>query len=153
MDTKSRLNKLTTKEMTISMIEALDNETLCSFVNKEMFIRQNALHRGNHDVLTSSRWRHNGRDGVSNHQPHHCLLNSLFGRSKKTSTFRVTGLCAGNSPGNSAWTSGWTRQTSYWPHNRIVGVSRLTSRRSCDVNATVYDFVTIFVWDVEISVY
>ena len=46
------------------------------------------------------RWRHNGIDGVSNHQPHHCLLNRLFGcRSKKTSKLRVTGLCAGNSPG------------------------------------------------------
>ena len=31
----------------------------------------------------SLRWRHNGHDGVSNHQPHHCLLNRLFGcRSK-----------------------------------------------------------------------
>ena len=36
---------------------------------------------------------------VSNHQPHECLLNRLFRRrSKKTSKFRVTGLCAGNSP-------------------------------------------------------
>ena len=44
-------------------------------------------------------WRRNGRDGVSNHQPHHCLLNRLFGRrSNKTSKPRVTGLCAGNSP-------------------------------------------------------
>ena len=41
--------------------------------------------------------RHNGRDGVSNHQPHHCLLNRLFWRrSKKTSKLRVTGLCAGS---------------------------------------------------------
>ena len=38
-------------------------------------------------------WRHNGLDGVSNHQPHHCLLNHLFWRrSKKTSKLRVTGL-------------------------------------------------------------
>ena len=44
-------------------------------------------------------WRHNGRDSVSNHQPHHCLLNRLFRRrSEKTSKLRVTGLCAGNSP-------------------------------------------------------
>ena len=44
-------------------------------------------------------WRHNGRDGVSNHQPHDCLLNRLFRRrSKKTSKLRVTGLCVGNSP-------------------------------------------------------
>ena len=45
----------------------------------------------------SLRWRHNGRDGVSNH---HCFLNRLFGRrSKKTSKFRITGHCVGNSPG------------------------------------------------------
>ena len=44
-------------------------------------------------------WRHNGCDGVSNHQPHDCLLNRLFGRrSKKTSKLRVTGLCVGNTP-------------------------------------------------------
>ena len=48
----------------------------------------------------SLRWRHNGNDGVSNHQPRHCLLKRLFRRrSKKTSKLRVTGLCAGNSPG------------------------------------------------------
>ena len=34
-----------------------------------------------------------------NHQPQDCLLNRSFGhRSKKTSKFRVTGLCVGNSP-------------------------------------------------------
>ena len=43
-------------------------------------------------------WRHNGRDSVSNHQPHDCLLNLLFRRrSKKILKPRVTGLCAGNS--------------------------------------------------------
>ena len=37
-------------------------------------------------------------DCVSNHQPHHCLLNCLFRcKSKKTSKLRVTGLCVGNS--------------------------------------------------------
>ena len=41
----------------------------------------------------SLQWRHNGRDGVSNHQPHDCLLNRLFGcRSKKTPKLRVTGF-------------------------------------------------------------
>ena len=45
-------------------------------------------------------WRHNDHDGVSNHQPHGCLLSCLFRRrSKKTSKLRVTGLCVGNSPG------------------------------------------------------
>ena len=45
------------------------------------------------------RWRPNGCDDVSNHQPQGCLLNRLFRRrSKKTSKLRVTGLCEGNSP-------------------------------------------------------
>ena len=49
-------------------------------------------------VILSLQWHHNGRDAVSNHQPHDCLLNRLFRhRSKKTSKLRVTGLCAGNS--------------------------------------------------------
>ena len=46
------------------------------------------------------RWRHNEHEGVSNHQPHDCLLNRLSRRtSKKTSKLCVTGLCEGNSPG------------------------------------------------------
>ena len=50
--------------------------------------------------MYSLRWRHNDHAGVSNHQPHGCLLNRLFRRrSKKTSKLRVTGLCEGNSPG------------------------------------------------------
>ena len=46
----------------------------------------------------SLKWRHNGRDGVSNHQPHHCLLNRFFMRRSKKTKLRVTGLCVGNSP-------------------------------------------------------
>ena len=46
--------------------------------------------------ICTSQWRNNERDGVSNHQPHDCLLNRLFRhRSKKTSKPRVTGLCGG----------------------------------------------------------
>ena len=48
--------------------------------------------------LCTLQWHHNGHDGVSNHRPHHCLLNHLFRcRSKKTSKLHVTGLCVGNS--------------------------------------------------------
>ena len=51
-------------------------------------------------TFNSLHWRHDRYDGVSNHQPHGCLLNRLFRRrSKKTSKLRATGLCAGNSPG------------------------------------------------------
>ena len=51
------------------------------------------------ETRLSLQWRHNGCDGVSNHQRLDCLLNLLFRRrSKKTSKLRVTGLCEGNSP-------------------------------------------------------
>ena len=47
----------------------------------------------------SLQWRHNGRDGVSNHQPDDYSLKRLFRcRSKKTSKLRVTGLWAENFP-------------------------------------------------------
>ena len=64
------------------------------------------------------RWRHNGCDSVSNHQPHDCLLNRLFRRrSKKTSKLRVTGLCAGNSPGTGefpAQIASYAENVSIW---------------------------------------
>ena len=44
------------------------------------------------------RWRHNERDGSSNHQPHDWLLKRSFRRRSKKTKLRVTGLCAGNSP-------------------------------------------------------
>ena len=63
-------------------------------------------------------WRHNERDGVSNHQPHDCLLKRLFRRrSKTTSKVRVTGLCAGNSPGTSevpAQMASYAENVSIW---------------------------------------
>ena len=46
-----------------------------------------------------SHWRHDERDGGSNHQYRVCLLNRLFMRiSKETSKLHVTGLCERNSP-------------------------------------------------------
>ena len=53
----------------------------------------------NEHVSHSLQWCHNERNGVSNRQPHDCLLNRLFRRrSKKTPKLCVTGLCEGNSP-------------------------------------------------------
>ena len=59
--------------------------------------------KNHHDIYylsISLQWRHDGHDSVSNHQPHDCFLNRLSRRrSMQTSKLRVTGLCAGNSPG------------------------------------------------------
>ena len=68
-------------------------------------------------------WRHNEHHGVTNHQPHYCLLSRLCGgRSKKTSKLRVPGLCEGihRWPVNSPHTGPVTRKcfhlmTSSWP--------------------------------------
>ena len=66
----------------------------------------------------SLRWRHNARDGVSNHQPHDCLLNVSFRhRSNKTSKLRVTGLCVGNSPGTAQRASYAENVSISWRHH------------------------------------
>ena len=68
----------------------------------------------------SLQWCHNGRDGVSNHQPHDCLLSCLFRRrSKKTSKLRITGRCEGNSPVTGefpAQMSSNVKNVSTWSH-------------------------------------
>ena len=72
------------------------------------------IHQNIITPFTSLHWRHNGRDGVSNHQPCDCLLNRLFRRrSKKTSKLRVTGLCAliaSNAENVSIW----------WRHHELL---------------------------------
>ena len=66
-------------------------------------------------------WHHNGHDGVWNHQPHDCLLNRLFRRrSKKTSKLRVTGLCAGNSPGPVNSPHKWPVMRKICPFDDII---------------------------------
>ena len=75
-------------------------------------------------------WRHNGHDGVSNHQAHHCLLNRLVRRrSKKTSKLRVTGLCVGNSPVTGefpAQRSSYAENVSiWWRHHEIMWIHYL----------------------------
>ena len=50
-----------------------------------------------HPDFISVQWRHNERHGVSNHQPHDCLLNRLF-QIRENKAPRHWPLCAGNSP-------------------------------------------------------
>ena len=77
----------------------------------------------------SLQWRHNGSNGVSNHQPHDCLLNRLFRRrSKKTSKLHVTGLCAGNSPGTSEFPTqmaSYAENVSIWWRHHVASQNNL----------------------------
>ena len=73
-----------------------------------------------------------GRDSVcvSNHQPHDCFLNRLFRRrSKETPKLRVTGICAGNSPGTGEspqqMASYAENVTIWWRHHVRPNRSRL----------------------------
>ena len=70
-------------------------------------------------------WRHNERDGVSDHQRPHCLLNCWFGcRSKKTSKHRVTGLYAVNSPMTGEFLAEMASDTEnvsiWWRHHKYT---------------------------------
>ena len=85
------------------------------------------------NLTASLRWRHNGRNSVSNHQPRECLLSRLFGRrSKKTSKLRVTGLCAGNSPGTGEFPAQRTSNTEnvsiWWRHHASMITNQPTWR-------------------------
>ena len=80
----------------------------------------------------SLQWRHNGRDSVSNHRPHECLLNLLFrGRSNKTPKLRVTGLCAGNSPGTGEFhaqmASNAENVSFWWRHDVVTEIRNQSS--------------------------
>ena len=73
--------------------------------------------------------RHNGRDGVSNHQPHHCLLKHLFRRrSKKKSKLRVTDLCAENSPVSAEFPAQMANNAEnvsiWWRHREIYVINQ-----------------------------
>ena len=75
------------------------------------------------------RLRHNERDGVSNCQPHNCLLKRLSRRrSKKTPKLRVTGPCAGNSPMTSEFpaqrASNAENVSIWWRHHAMIGFER-----------------------------
>ena len=69
-------------------------EKVTSLLNQRSVYRmtQKAIDEWSIWKVQEIQWDHNERDGVSNHQPHDCLL------SEKTSKLRVTGLCAGTSP-------------------------------------------------------
>ena len=90
------------------------------------------MHRSCHCYsIISLRWRHNDHAGVSNHQPHGRLLNRLFRlKSKKTSKLRVTGLCAGNSPGTgefSAQMASYAEIVSIWWRHHVYIIQTIIS--------------------------
>ena len=112
--------------------------------------------------IVTLQWRHNERDGVSNHQPHDCLLNRLFRRrSKKTSKLRFTGLCTGNSPITGefpAQRASNAENVSIWwrLHDDVIGSHAIgpfhpehSSTRSTKIVApfSVHGYASAYNWD------
>ena len=84
--------------------------------------------------LNTLQWHHIERGGVLKRPPHDCLLKQLFRRrSKKTSKFRVTGLCEGNSPGIGEFpaqrASNAENVSIWWRQRYLIEVDS----RHCDV--------------------
>ena len=98
---------------------------LQSFTHVRIWLVFHTLYVFSVSFLDSLQWRHSGCDGISNHQPRHCLLNRLFRRTSKiTSKLRVTGLCAGNSPVTGEFpaqmASNAENVSIWWRRSRII---------------------------------
>ena len=102
-------------------------------------------------------WRHNGRDGVSNHQPHDCLLECLFTRrSKKTSKLRVTGLCAGNSLGTDEFPAQLASNMDFFPFDDVIMCRawiHASQYADCDCSSTTEELAKPPLRYMHISIY
>ena len=91
--------------------------------------------------IYSLQWRHSGHDSASNHQPPDCLLNCLFRRrSTKKSKLRITGLCAGNSPGTGefpALMASYAENVSIWWRHHICEKISKSSYLQCFVTPII----------------
>ena len=66
-------------------------------------------------------WRHNERDGVSNHWRLYCLFNRLFRRIyKKTSKLRVIGPWEGNPPVTGGFPSQRANNAENFPFDDVI---------------------------------
>ena len=88
------------------------------------------------EEFSALQWRHNGHDGLSNHQPHPCLLNRLYRRiSKKTSKLCVTGLCVRNSPVTGEFPHKWPVTRKIFPLDYIIIVAVNGQEAQLDIRA------------------
>ena len=88
--------------------------------NKNASFQSYLFGNGCYNVI-SLQWRHNGRDGVSNHQPHDCLLNRLLRRRwKRTWKLSATGLCVGNLPVTSEFPAQMASNAEIFPSDDVI---------------------------------
>ena len=101
----------------------------------------NLILRQWHDI--SLRWRYNGRDGVSNHEPHDCLLNRLFGhRSKKHQSSASLAFVRGIH----RWPHKWPVTRKMFPFDDVIMSSHLFITVSHGILYGVQICHTALVW-------
>ena len=86
-------------------------------------------------------WRHNGRDSVSNHQPHDCLLNVYSDTDqRKHQSSASLAFCAGNSPGTGefpAQMASYAENVSiWWRHHAKLNI-RIWIRNEISHNSSI----------------
>ena len=113
------------------------SEVILKDMDKTGWYLYTTIHDKAH-TLGTLQWRHNGRNSVSNHQPHDCLFNRLFRRRSKKNqssaslTF-VRGIHRGtvNSPTNGlnlhrlisatfAWRLKWPVTRKMFPFDDVI---------------------------------
>ena len=96
---------------------------------------------------TTSQWRHNGRDCVSNHQPHDCLLKRLFRRrSKKISQLLVTGFCVGNSLVTGVFPAQRASKAEMFPFDDVIMHKFIFLINGVLINSPRRIYWRVFVW-------
>ena len=127
---------MSSKDAIIIFVSSFESAYL-KYLTANMASPQKGLYRMRNisEASMTWQWRHNGHASVWNHQPHDCLLNHLFRRTpKKTSKLRVTGLCAGNSPGTGefpAQMASYAENVSIWWRHHGIYIFHV---HHCDVN-------------------
>ena len=99
-------------------------------------------------AMPTLQWHHNGRDSVSNHQHHDCLLNRSFRRrTKKTSKLRVTCLCAGNSPVTGEFpaqmASNAEKVSIWWRHHAPFSRYEVVTKNKIAPDAIIDNFSSV----------
>ena len=93
-------------------------------------------------------WRHYKHDGVSNHQPHDCILKRLFRRrSKKASKHHVTVHCEGNSPVTGELPAQRASCAEYvsiwWRHHATSRKHNCSSCETVCIDILVMNYITL----------
>ena len=94
-------------------------------------------------------WRHNGHDGVSNHQPYDCLLNRLFGWERNPQSSAWLAFVQGNSPVTDefpAQMASYAENASIWWRHHVTGKSRKFSEEAVILSLNIINTTVVSQW-------